>query len=105
MAVLQNCMDCVESDTGSYSETCVECDVDATEKVWIKEEPIDIEDEIPEDISSPSSMTEHEVRFRGGVLLVGGSSCFLDHLLQKKNCEIKNSYFLLCVVLWVPCTF
>jgi hypothetical protein len=64
MAVLQNCIDCEEDGTGSCSETCVKCDVDGTEKIFIKQEAIDIEDEIPEVITS-SVNPEHEVRLQG----------------------------------------
>jgi hypothetical protein len=47
--MLQNCMDCVEGETGSCSTTCVTCDADGTEGVGIKvEEAIDIKDEFPE---------------------------------------------------------
>jgi hypothetical protein len=58
MAVLQNCMDCEEDGT------CVKCDVDGTEKIFIKQEAIDIEDENPEVITS-SLNPEHEVRLQG----------------------------------------
>ena len=54
--VLQNCMCFVEGATGSFSNTCVACDVDGSEEVSIKvEEAIDIKHEIPE-------ATEQEVR-------------------------------------------
>jgi hypothetical protein len=40
-------MDVVEGGTGSYNETCVECDVDGTEEISIKvEESIDIKEEV-----------------------------------------------------------
>jgi len=56
VVVLQNLMGFVEGATGSFSDTCVTCDVDGTEEVSIKvEEAIDIKDEIPE-------ATEQEVR-------------------------------------------
>ena len=56
MAVLQNCMDFVDGETGS-------CDVDRTEEgSIIFEEAIDIKDEMPEAISFPPIKTEHEVR-------------------------------------------
>ena len=59
-------MCCVESETGSCSETCVTSDVDGTEKVSIQvEEAIDIKVEIPEAITFPSIKTEHEVRLQG----------------------------------------
>ena len=70
MVVLQNCMGFVEGETGSCSETCVECDVDGTEEVTIKveevcikvEDEIDIKDEMPEATSFPTIKTENEVR-------------------------------------------
>ena len=63
MAVLQNCMCFVEGETGSCSETCVECYVGGTEEGSIKvEDAIDIKDEMPEAISFPPIKTEHEVR-------------------------------------------
>ena len=56
VVVLQNLMGFVEGAAGSFSDTCVTCDVDGTEEVSIKvEETINIKDEIPEE-------TEHEVR-------------------------------------------
>ena len=79
VVVLQNCVDLVESETGSCIEACVTCDVDGTGAVSIKvedaidikeeisfkvEEAIDIKDEIPEAIF-PSIKTEHEVRLWG----------------------------------------
>ena len=66
MAVFQNCMDCVEGETGSCTETCVQSGGGVgTEEISIKEEAIDIEDEIPEAITFPSIKTEHEVRLQG----------------------------------------
>jgi len=66
VVLLQNCMCCVEGETGSCIETCVTSDVDGTEEVSIRvEEAIDIKVEIPEAIIFPSIKTEHEVRFRG----------------------------------------
>jgi hypothetical protein len=68
----------VEGETGSYSDTCVTCDVDGIEEVSIKvedardikeevsikvEEAIDIKNEIPEATTFSSVMTEHEVGF------------------------------------------
>jgi hypothetical protein len=56
----------VEGETGSCSETCVICAVDGTEEASIKvEEELDIKDEIPEAITSPSIKTECQVRLRG----------------------------------------
>ena len=80
VVMLQNCMGFVESETSSNSEPCVMCDVDGTEEVSINfedaidikeevcfkvEEAIDIKNEIPEAISFPPIMTEHEVRLWG----------------------------------------
>ena len=56
-------MCCVEGETGPCSERCVKCDVDGTEEISIKEETIDIKDEIPEAITSPSSIRP-EVRLQ-----------------------------------------
>jgi hypothetical protein len=65
VVVFQNCMGSVEGETGSCSETCVICVVDGTEGVSIKvEEELDMKDEIPEVITSPSIKTEHEVGLR-----------------------------------------
>jgi hypothetical protein len=58
--LLQNGMDVVEGETGSYSETGVTCDEHGTEDVIVKfEDAIDVEDEIPE---APPMNTEQEVR-------------------------------------------
>ena len=65
VVVFQDCMGCVEGETGSCSEICVKCDFDGTEEIGIKEETIDIKDDIPEAITSPSIKTEHEVRLQG----------------------------------------
>jgi len=76
VVVLQNGMDVMEGETGSYSEMCVPCDVgtdevsikvedtiDIKEEVSIKvEEAIDIKDEIPEAVTSPPMRSEIEVR-------------------------------------------
>ena len=77
VAVLQNCMDFVECETDSCTETFVTCGVDGFEEVSIKvEEAVDIKeevsikvedaivikDEIPEATSFPPIKTEHEVR-------------------------------------------
>jgi len=52
-----------DGETGSWSETCVTCDADATEEVCIKvEEAKDIKDEMTEAISSPPIKTENQVR-------------------------------------------
>jgi hypothetical protein len=74
----------VEGETGSYSETGVECDdgneevstkveedLDIKEEVSIKvEEAIDIRDEIPEALSFSPVKTEQEVRLWFGCDLV-----------------------------------
>jgi hypothetical protein len=61
--VLQNGMDVVEGETGSYSERGVECDVDGTEEYSVKvEESIDIKDGIAEAVTFSSINSEHEVR-------------------------------------------
>jgi len=77
VGVLQNCMDFLEGETDSCSETFVTCHVDGFEGVNIKteeaidikeegsikvEEAIDIKDEFPEATSFPPIRTEHEVR-------------------------------------------
>jgi len=119
VVVLQNFMSSVEGETGSYSETCVMCDVDGIEEVIIKiedardikeevsikvEEAIDIKDEIPEATSFSSIMTEHEVGFM--VCVRWWQLMLLGHLLpQKGDCEVTFNYFLLCVILCVPFTF
>jgi len=63
VVVLQNGMDVVEGETGSYSETCATCDDDGTENITIKlESAIDIKDEIPEYIFFLPMKNENEVR-------------------------------------------
>jgi len=63
VVMLQDCMCCVDGETGSCSQTCVTCDGDGTGDVSIKvEEAIDIKEEIPEPISFPPIKTENEVR-------------------------------------------
>ena len=63
VVVLQNCVCCVEGETGSCIETCVMCDVDGTEEVSINdEEATDIKVEIPEALIFPPIKTEQEVR-------------------------------------------
>jgi len=101
-------MGLVEGGTGSCIETCVECDVDGTEEVSIKvEEAMDIKNEIPEAIRSSSPInTEQEVRLWGGCVCVRWwQPMLLGHLLPQKETEITLIYFLLCVILWVPCSF
>jgi hypothetical protein len=90
VVVLQNCMGFVEGETGSCSETGLECDVDGTEEVSIKveevvdikedvsikvEEPLDIKDEIHESIIFPPMKTEQEVRLWGVCEVVAAHSC------------------------------
>jgi hypothetical protein len=105
VVVLQNCVGFVEGETGYCSETCVTCDVDGTEEVSIKvEEAIDIKDEIPEAVSVPSFKTGHEVRL-WGLCEVVAAHAFRPFFAPKRNCEIKLSHFLLCVILWVRYTF
>jgi len=89
VVVIQNCMCFVESGTGSWNETGVECDVDGTEEVSTKveealdtsikeevsikvEDSIDVKDEIPEAISFPPIKTEQEVRLCGVCEVVAG---------------------------------
>jgi hypothetical protein len=63
VVVLQDCMDFVEGENGSCSETCV-----MFEEVNIKvEEDIGIEDEIPEPTVFIPIKIEHEVRLCGVV--------------------------------------
>ena len=77
VVLLQNCVCCVEGETGSCIETCVMCDVDGTEEFSIKveeaidikeevsikvEEAIDVKHEIPEALIFPPIKTEQEVR-------------------------------------------
>jgi hypothetical protein len=75
VVVLQNSVDVVDGEIGSYSETCVMCDDNGTEEVSVKvEDAIDIKDEIPEGVPFPPVKTEEEVRVWG--VCGGGSSCF-----------------------------
>jgi len=85
VVVLQNCVGYADGETGSYSETCVTCDVDGTEEISIKaEEPIDIKDEIPEAISVLSIKTEHEVSL-WGVCEVVAAHCFRPFIAPKRK--------------------
>ena len=71
VVVLQNCMDSVEGETGSCSETCVMCDADGTEEVGIiVEETIETRSEIPRAMKFPEIKTEREVRLWGFCELV-----------------------------------
>ena len=77
VVMLQNCVCCVEGETGSCIENCLMCDVDGTEEVIINveeaidikeevsikvEETIDVKDEIPEALIFPPIKSEQEVR-------------------------------------------
>jgi len=63
VVVLQNCMETVEGETGSCSETCVMCDAGGTEEVCIKvEETTDTKSEIPEAVTFSEIKTEREVK-------------------------------------------
>ena len=63
VVVLQNCVETVEGENGSCSETCIMCDADGTEEVGIKvEETIDRRGEIPQAITFSEIKTEREVR-------------------------------------------
>ena len=115
---LQNCIDVVEGETASYSETCVTCVDDGTEEISIKvedaidikeevsikvEEAIDVKDDIPQALFPPIN-TEKEVRLWGVCEVVAGHA-IRPFMASKRNCNITLNYFLLCVVLWVTCTF
>ena len=64
--VLQNCVDCVEGETGSCSETCVMCDADGTQEFGINvEEATDTKSEIPQLVMYPEIKTEREIRVWG----------------------------------------
>jgi hypothetical protein len=105
LVVLQDCLDFVEGETGSCSETCVTFDVDGTEEVNTKvEEAIDIKDEIPEPTIFIPIKTEHEVRLCG-VCEVVAAHAFRPFIAATRSCEITLNYFLLCVMLWVPYAF
>jgi hypothetical protein len=91
----------VEGETGSCSETGVECDDARTEEVSTKvEESIDIKDEIAEPMSLPPMKTEQEVRLWFGCEVVA-SHGFRLYIAQKGNCKITLNYFLLHVIFWV----
>jgi hypothetical protein len=94
VVVLQNGMDVVQSETGSFSDACVTRDVGGTGDVSIKvEDSLDIKHEIPEPISFPPVKNEDEVRLQGVCEVVAA------------HADITLNYFLLSVILWVPCTF
>ena len=95
VVVLQNCMCCVEGETGSCSEACVTHDVDGAEEASGNvEDDIDIKDEILEALIFPPIKTEQEVSLwvfcvRWWQLML------LGHLLpQKGNCKVPCNYFL-----------
>jgi len=119
VVVLQNCMCCVEGETGSCSETCVTCDFDATDDVSINveeaidikeeisikvEEAVDIKDEIPEDIIFPPIKTEQEVSL-WGVCEEVAAHAFKPFISPKIYCGITLHCFLLCVLFRVPYSF
>ena len=107
VVVLQNDMDVVQDRTGSYSGTCITCDDDdCTEEVIMKvEDAIDIKEEIPEAIPIPPTKTEQEVSLWGVCEVVAAHTSMPFVAPKKKNCEITLNFFLLCVILSVPCTF
>jgi len=66
VVVLQNGMEVVEGESGSYSETDVTCDVEGTEEASIKiEDTTDTKDKFQESIIFPPLKTELEVRLWG----------------------------------------
>jgi hypothetical protein len=66
MAVLQNCVDVEEGETGSSSEKCVMCDADGNDAVSVVVEAvINVNDEIQEGASFPPIKNEHHVRLWG----------------------------------------
>jgi hypothetical protein len=106
VVMLQNCMYCVEGETGSCSQTVVKCDVDGTEEVSIKvQESIDIKDETPEAVVVPFVKTEHEVRLWGVCVCVcvrWWQVMVSDHLLPKKE-TINLQFIVFCFVLYCGC--
>jgi len=94
VVVLQNCMDVLEGESGSYSETCVMGDDNGTEEVCSQVEPfLGIKEGIPEPITSPPMGTEQEVRLWGVCEVVAAYA--LRHLWPKKgNCEVILNYLL-----------
>ena len=103
--LLQNCVCCVEGETGSCSQTCVTCDFDATGDVSINvEEAVDIKDEIPEAITFPPIKTELEVSL-WGVCEVVAAHAFKPFISPKIYCGITLQCFLLCVLFRVPYSF
>ena len=101
VVVLQNCLGFVDCGTGSYSETCVTCDVDGTEEVSIKvEEAIDIKNELPEAIKCPPIKTEIEVRFRG-VCEVLATHAFRPFIVAEEI--VKLHLTISCFMLYCGC--
>ena len=63
VVMLQNCVETVEGENGSCSETCIMCVADGTEELCIKvEETTDTKSEIPQAITFSEFKTECEVR-------------------------------------------
>jgi hypothetical protein len=113
----------MEGATGTFSDTCVMCDVDGTEEVSIKDEkaidikdeipeaisfpPITIEeatdtkDEIPEAVSFPPIKTEHEVRLWGECVVVAFHA-FRPFIAPKKE-TVKLNLTISCFVLYCGC--
>jgi len=82
--------DFVEGETGSGSETCV-----MFEEVTIKvEEAIDLKDDIPEGTSCPPIKTEHEVRFRGECEVVAAHA-FRPFVTSMRKLHLTVSFFVL----------
>ena len=103
VVVLQNGVDVVESETGSYSGTGVACNVDGMEEVSIKlEEAIDIKDEIPEAVPFPPIKTELEVRLWGVWEVVATHAYCPKKEIVKLH--LTNSGCV-CFMFWVPYTF
>ena len=94
VVVLQNCMCCVEGETGPCSMTRVTSDVDGSESVSIQDEEVVNINESREAITFPSIKTELEVRLWGVCEMVAGHSFGL-FLAQQGMCEITLNYFLL----------
>jgi hypothetical protein len=102
VVLLQNCMGFVEGETGSCSETGVECDDDGNEEVSTKveedllikeevsikvEEAVDIKDEILEDILLTPIKTEQEVRLWGVCEVVAAHALRPFIAPKKKLCN------------------
>ena len=101
VVVLQSSFVFVDCGTGSYSETCVTCDVDGTEEVSIKvEEAIDIKNEMPEAIKCPPIKTEIEVRF-WGVFEVLATDAFRPFIAAEEI--VKLHLTISCFMLYCGC--